>query len=67
MKEGNKRAIRLHNSFQAAQDACLINPKYYVEHRPGVQTRCEMYCAVSEFCSQWEALKKQANELQSKG
>jgi hypothetical protein len=59
MKEGNKRAIRLHDSMDSARDLCVTNPKYYVEHRPGVQTRCEDYCSCSKFCTWWQDYQKQ--------
>jgi hypothetical protein len=58
MKEGNKRAIKLYNSMDSAMDLCVTSPKFYVEHRPGVQTRCLDYCSVSEHCDWWKAYRK---------
>ncbi len=55
MKEGNKRAVKLYDS-QTAAEMAAVHPKLYVEHRPGVQTRCLDYCPVSQFCSWWQEL-----------
>ncbi len=57
MKEGNKRATSLHDSEDEAY-AALKMAKQYVEHRPGVQTRCEDYCSCSRFCTWWQDYKK---------
>ena len=35
-----------------------IKEGWVVEHRPGVNTRCENYCLVSEYCDQFKALHK---------
>ena len=35
-----------------------IKEGWVVEHRPGVNTRCENYCLVSEYCEQFQALHK---------
>jgi hypothetical protein len=35
-----------------------IKEGWVVEHRPGVNTRCENYCLVSEYCEQFKALQK---------
>lgn len=43
---------------QAAADAlCAKNPGTRVEFRPGESTRCEHYCAASQFCDQYKKLK----------
>lgn len=60
MKEGNKRAIRLYDTEIEATVKAAPDPKLYVEHRPGVQTRCEDYCAVSQFCDWWKQYHKKA-------
>jgi hypothetical protein len=35
-----------------------IKEGWVVDHRPGVNTRCENYCLVSEYCEQFKALQK---------
>ena len=35
-----------------------IKEGWVVDHRPGVNTRCENYCLVSEYCDQFKALHK---------
>ena len=34
-----------------------IKEGWVVDHRPGVNTRCENYCLVSEYCEQFKVLK----------
>jgi len=34
-----------------------IKEGWVVDHRPGVNTRCENYCLVSEYCEQFQALQ----------
>ncbi len=52
-KEGGVRAKSLHDSRDEAEIA--LPPKgYFIEHRPGSRTRCESYCQVSAFCSQYQ-------------
>lgn len=53
-KRGGKRAVKV---FETNEDAIVhavsLGSGYEVEHRKGGRTRCEQYCAVSEFCTQW--------------
>lgn len=53
-KKGNKRATRVFDT-EAAAVAAL--PEYgngaIIEHRKGGRTRCEQYCSVADFCTQW--------------
>lgn len=57
-KEGGVRAKSLHDSRQEAEIA--LPPKgYFIEHRPGSRTRCESYCQVSGFCSQYQQYLKE--------
>jgi len=56
-KEGGVRAKSLHDSRDEAEVA--MPPKgYFIEHRPGSRTRCESYCQVSGFCSQYQTYKE---------
>ena len=57
-KEGGVRAKSLHDSRDEAEIA--LPPKgYFIEHRPGSRTRCESYCQVSAFCSQYQTYLKE--------
>lgn len=51
MKPGRKTALKLYDSAEEAEAAKTTG--LYVEYRPGSATRCESYCPVSTFCSQW--------------
>lgn len=60
MKPGREKALKLYDTRQDAIDHvnnASSNHKLFVEHRPGVQTRCEDYCAVSQWCEQFKRLK----------
>ncbi len=56
MKKGAKKAIKLYETSEQAEAAELnANPDrrpgaYYVEGRPGEDTRCLFYCPVARFC-----------------
>ena len=54
MKQGRKSAIKLHdNPLSAEQHAATVGGSY-VEHRPSEARRCADYCAVADFCSQYQ-------------
>lgn len=60
-KDGNIRAKSVHESRLAAEDALQIaeskakkGEKFLIEVREGGRTRCENFCQVSEFCSQYK-------------
>lgn len=64
-KEGNTRAISLHNTVDEADIALRQkimeqgNGKratYFVHERPAEQRRCESYCAAYPFCNQGQTL-----------
>jgi hypothetical protein len=55
-KPGRKSAIKLHATEpDASAHAAELGGAHYVQHRPGRAVRCADYCAVSGFCSQWQA------------
>ena len=59
-KEGRKRAVRGFDSQQEAETfitALADADKHSVEHRPGLNTRCEQFCDVAEFCLQFQSLR----------
>jgi hypothetical protein len=54
MKGQNKRATKLHQSKEDAQQhwRALDGKPYWIEHRPPTYRRCEDYCPVSAYCKQ---------------
>lgn len=65
MKTGAKRATKVFdNEADATQwlmDQAPTRGGYQVVKRPGGRTRCEQYCSVSEFCTQW-IMERMSNE-----
>jgi hypothetical protein len=60
-KPGAKRAAALHPMKGMAEaDAATRGAPYVVEHRPGVNVRCESFCPAADFCEQWQALRSNA-------
>ncbi len=56
MKEGRKSAVRLYENEAEAEERLEKEGKgFFLQHRPGIRTRCERYCAVSEYCWQHQA------------
>lgn len=52
MKEGGKRAVKLFDSAFEANTALSANgAKYYIDHRLGVNVKCEDYCTACVECS----------------
>jgi hypothetical protein len=49
MKKGRKSAIKLYETKDEADDAC-VNKDQYVEHRPRSYRRCESFCSVAYGC-----------------
>ena len=68
MRHGQKRALKLYkeheymNAEQQASDFCdhkneegqKGEEEYYVQYRPGEDTRCESYCPVSNHCPYYQ-------------
>lgn len=62
MKNGAKRATKVFdNEADAKAHADGLGRAYGMVKRPGGRTRCEQYCSVSEFCTQW-IMERMANE-----
>lgn len=59
--KGKKRALRVLPTMKSAlvyaADNNLADSKFSIEERPATYTRCESYCAVSKWCSQFNATK----------
>jgi hypothetical protein len=57
-KEGGKRALRVFEIKEEAQELSDNTPKSFVETRPGVSVKCEgNYCGVSQWCTQYQGEK----------
>lgn len=63
VKKGNKKATKLFDSQGEADSHIEIFKLkgYEVKFRPGVNKRCDSYCNVSEFCTQYQQLKEKDN------
>ena len=74
MKYGNQKASKVFKvtggytaeeteSLAATHMATLMTKdtkgKYYVEHRPGINKRCEGYCAARQFCNFWKSINQE--------
>lgn len=63
LDKSRKRALRVLDTEKEAQDWAKarghvsdvgkLRPGIRVEHRPGEHVRCQHYCAAAPFCSQW--------------
>ena len=60
MAPGVYKAKKLAGSEQEAKEwianSRLAKPNWYIEKRPGRRTRCEDYCPVKRFCSQYKEM-----------
>lgn len=63
MKKGQKRAVKLYDSYAAAERN--RGAAHFIQERPGESVRCASYCHVSSFCPQWAKLNQ--NNKQTKG
>ena len=52
MKPGQKKAIKLHDTHADAARHSSELPGSFVENRPGMNVRCQAYCAARPFCTQ---------------
>jgi len=59
----NANSVRARKLFDTEVDAVTwayenkMKKGWVVDHRPGVNIRCENYCLVSEYCEQFQALQ----------
>ena len=54
VKKGAKRATKVFDSNKdAINHALSMGVPYSVQERKGGRTRCENYCSVADFCTQW--------------
>lgn len=62
IKIGGKRAKRVFENKQEAISFMSTLKDHEVETRAGGRVRCENFCQVASFCSQWAAYKKQRGD-----
>jgi len=66
-KPGAKRAAKVCWSHQDAIDyVAAQSTKFEIEHRKGERTRCENYCGVADFCTQW-AMERVSKAMEIEG
>jgi hypothetical protein len=59
MKKGQKKAVKLIADQEAAEAlAGALGSNHYVQYRRPIPKRCESYCSVSKFCTQYQNLIK---------
>jgi hypothetical protein len=56
MKNGRKSAVRLYDTMNEAKAHAGFDRTLSVTHRPGVNIRCQAYCSVASFCTQYKNL-----------
>ena len=54
-----KKALRVFNALEEANDLIEKNPECYVETRPGTNRKCEDYCNAAPFCYQYRQSLKE--------
>lgn len=55
VRDGAERATKVCWSEKEANDLLPTKKGHHIEYRPGESTRCQFYCAVKNFCKQWES------------
>lgn len=56
MKAGRKTAVKLYDTPKMAKLHVGFDRTLSVTHRPGMNIRCNSYCAVASFCKQYQDL-----------
>jgi hypothetical protein len=62
MKTGGKRAVKLYDNAKDAEAHASTDSNLFVQFRAGQNVRCENYCAVASFCTQFQQSKKEVEE-----
>ena len=63
-KNGAVRAKSLHSTLEEAEAALEEAGKgFYIETRSGERTRCEYYCPVNKYCSQYKLYKEEQENV----
>jgi hypothetical protein len=63
MKSGRKSAVRLYDTRTEAERHAATDGTLTVVVRPGANTRCESYCSVAKFCTQFQSLSSSGEEI----
>lgn len=66
MREGQVRAVKLFDDQAGAEEYAKGGKGLKVETRPGELVRCQNYCVVSQFCSQFQKEVKDEEHGRSK-
>jgi len=59
MKTGNKKAMRVLDTYEEAEQWIKDNGGTHIETRPGEDKKCMDYCSVCEFCSHYKKVVSQ--------
>ena len=66
IKDGSKRAYRVVRTLSQAEQLvakmAVKGQPYYIQFRPGEDTRCENYCPVKNFCRQYQRIRRQRDD-----
>ena len=62
MKKGNKKAIRVLNSEQEAQEYMCGGKGDYIEFRKGEDSKCLEYCSCAKYCDYYKEKYGQDNQ-----
>jgi hypothetical protein len=57
MKTGNKKAMRVLDTREEAEQWMKTSGGNYIDTRPGEDKKCLDYCAACEFCSYYQQIK----------
>lgn len=58
MKAGQKKAVKLFDTREAAEALMASDKSYFIEVRRGQDVRCENYCAAAAVCTQYQRASK---------
>jgi hypothetical protein len=61
MKKGRKTAVRVLDTEELAREFLASNPddSLSIDFRPGVASRCHLYCEYNKYCDQYKSLMEQ--------
>jgi len=63
VKPGGKRALKVFEwSERADAEEFAKSNRAAIEERPGLNTRCESFCSVSQWCEQFKKIKGENND-----
>ena len=59
MKGNNKRAIKVCDTEEEAEEYLKLDSSYRIEYRKGINKKCEDYCNACEFCNYYKEYVKE--------